>query len=203
MTRAVHVIACGALATELAAVVEINRFDHVTVEHLPGHLHNRPDRIPEALRKRLDRLRTSDDGGSPPAVIIGYADCGTGGAIDELCRAYDATRLPGAHCYELYAGAADFASLHDEEPGTFYLTDYLARHFDAVVWRPLGLDRHPELRDAYFGNYARVVHLAQSDEPTLAAAAERAADRLGLPLQQRFTGLGDLSATVVAIAGAS
>ncbi|MDH3680653.1 MAG: DUF1638 domain-containing protein [Acidimicrobiia bacterium] len=188
----VLVLACGALARELRDIITANSFDHVTIECLPGDLHNRPDEIPGAVERRLDavadRYRT---------VLLGYADCGTGGRLDELCRRRGIQRLPGPHCYELYAGHEAFAALHHEEPGTFYLTDYLAKHFDRFVWRVLGLDRHPELRDQYFGNYRRLVHLAQVDDPEIRAAAAAAADRLGLAFEHRITGYGGLGDVLV------
>lgn len=189
------VIACGALARELGAVVEANGLTNLTVEYLPGRLHNRPDRIPEAIESKLAGRREAYD-----RVLLGYGDCGTGGRLDELCRRLDLERLPGDHCYEFYAGGPEFATLHETEPGTFYLTDYLARHFDAIVMASLGLDRHPELLELYFGNYRRLVHLAQVDDPAVEAKARRAAQLLGLEFHSVPTGVAGLETGVVSVA---
>ena len=185
--RSVLVVACGALAREVAAVTR--DLPEIEVAILPALLHNRPNAIPEAVRARVRAARVA---GHEGPIVVGYADCGTGGRLDLVCAEEGVERLPGAHCYELYAGSATFGALQDEEPGTFYLTDFLVRAFDALVWRGLGLDRHPELRDAYFGNYRRVVWLAQRRTPALAAAAGEAADLLGLPLVVREVGEGGL-----------
>lgn len=191
----VLVIACGALARELFDLLRINRFDHVSVTCLPASFHNTPDRIPEAVRAAIAEAR-----GQYHRILVGYADCGTGGALDRVCEQEGVERLPGAHCYELFAGRDTFAALHDEEPGTFYLTDYLAKHFDRLVIQGLGIDRHPELARAYFGNYRRVVHLAQSGDVEVVEAARRAAARLGLAFEVRPTGYGDLDTAVAAFA---
>lgn len=188
----VLVVACGALAREMLHLVEVNGLANVTVECLPVWFHNHPDRIPEAVRARIRAGRADHD-----RVLVGYADCGTGGRLDRVCAEEGVTRLPGAHCYEFYAGAAHFAALHDADPATFYLTDYLVRHFDRVVIEGLGLDRHPELRDAYFGNYHRLIHLAQTDDPELIDAARRAAERLGLRFELHRVGYGDLAPVFV------
>lgn len=192
----VTVVACGALAGELRAVLaQLGAADAVDVRYLPAPLHNRPDRIVPAL---ADELAGVADGRH---VLVGYADCGTGGELDRYldrlaADGADVARLPGAHCYELFAGAIRFAELHAEAPGTFYLTDFLARHFDALVWQGLGLDRHPELRDAYFGNYTRLVLLSQSDDPAVLEAAEEAAARLGLEFAHVHTGRAELADAV-------
>jgi hypothetical protein len=190
----VLVIACGALARELGSVVRLNRLEWVDVEYLPGILHNRPERITAAVEARVDRVAGRYD-----RIVVGYADCGTGGHLDELCRRRGLTPLPGAHCYQLLAGADTFAHLQEAEPGTFYLTDYLARHVDRLVFQGLGLDRHPELADAYFGHYRRLVYLSQGDDPALVTRAEGAARRLGLDFEHRPTGLGPLAGTVVGL----
>jgi hypothetical protein len=188
------VLACGALAAELRAVLSVQGVDAVEVRYLPANLHNRPDGIVPALEAELDR----EPAGRP--VLIAYADCGTGGLLDALvARRPGLTRLPGAHCYEVFAGADRFARLHDEEPGTFYLTDFLAKHFDALVWQGLGLDRHPDLRDAYFGNYRRVVLLSQSDDAAVVAAGRAAAARLGLAFEHEHVGRGDLAEAVAVV----
>lgn len=168
--------------------------DAVDVHYLPANLHNRPEQIVPALRTLIGE-HVVDDPERP--VLLGYADCGTGGHIDALVDEMpQVRRLPGAHCYELFAGAPLFAALHDDQPGTFYLTDFLAKHFDALVWQGLGLDRHPELRPMYFGNYTRLVLLSQADDAALEAAARDAADRLGLVFEHRHVGLGPFADAV-------
>lgn len=173
------VIACGALASELRAVLAADSLtESIEVRYLPANLHNRPERIVPALRELL----AEHDPERERTVLVGYADCGTGGGLDRLlAEEAHLARLPGAHCYEFFAGSELFAALHDAEPGTFYLTDFLAKHFDALVWQGLGLDEHPELRDVYFVHYTRVVLLAQQPDPAVLAAARAAAERLGLP----------------------
>ncbi|MER3453171.1 MAG: hypothetical protein C4344_05920 [Acidimicrobiia bacterium] len=163
----------------------------VDVACLPAALHNRPERIPGAVAAKLEEL-----GDSYRSVFVAYADCGTGGTLDRLLASRGIARLPGAHCYEVYAGATAFARLHDEEPGTFYLTDFLVRNFEGLVWRGLGLDRHPELLPLYFGHYRRLVYLQQSDDPTLVETARRAANRLGLAFQLVPTGYDGLVGAV-------
>ena len=192
----VLVVACGALARELDATLRLSRLEHVEVTCLPATLHSRPERIPAAVATRIRARRAA---GQP--VFVAYADCGTGGALDRLLAEPEFAgieRLPGAHCYELYAGAAAFAALAEEELGTFYLTDFLAKAFDRLVWTSLGLDRHPELRDLYFGSYRRVVHLAQTDDPAIRRKAEAAAHRLGLAFESRPTGLGPFGGALAA-----
>ncbi len=186
-------LACGALVRELRAVLDHDGMaGAVDVEFLPAPLHNRPERIVPAIEERLAREPIDRP------VLLGYADCGTGGTLDAFLTTTDrpVTRLPGAHCYEFFAGADRFAELHEEELGTFYLTDFLAKHFDALIWSGLGLDRHPELRDAYFGSYRRVVLLAQGDDPAVVGAARSAAERLGLEFTVEQTGLEHLATPV-------
>ena len=183
------IIACGALAGELRAVLG----DAVDVRYLPANLHNRPERIVPAVEAVLAEAPGR-------RTFVAYADCGTGGRLDGLlARHPGVTRLPGAHCYELFAGSARFGALHDEQPGTFFLTDFLSRHFDALVWQGLGLDRHPSLRDVYFGNYTRVVLLSQTDGPALddvVAAGRAAAARLGLAFEHHPVGRRRLAAAL-------
>jgi hypothetical protein len=149
------IIACGAIARELKTLLRAPGLRHIAVVCLPAELHNTPERIPGAIGEVLDREKDRYS-----RLFVAYADCGTGGQLDRLLAEYDVERLPGAHCYEFFAGSALFASLHDEEPGTFYLTDFLVRHFERLVIQGLGLDRHPELLPSYFGNYERVLYLA-------------------------------------------
>ena len=184
----VLVIGCGALAKELVAVIDQAGLANVDLTCLPATLHNRPGGIPGAVRARIRAARPRY-----ARIFVAYADCGTGGLLDLALADEGVERLPGAHCYELYAGASDFAAITDEDPATFFLTDFLARNFDRLVIAGLGLDRHPELLPAYFGNYHRLVYLAQTDDPALVAAARRAARRLGLAFELRQTGYGDLA----------
>jgi hypothetical protein len=151
---------------------------------LPAKLHNRPDRIPGAIREVLDREKSRYE-----RLFVAYADCGTGGQLDRVLAEFGVERLPGAHCYEFFAGSSLFASLHEEEPGTFYLTDFLVRHFERLVVEGLGLDRHPQLLTTYFGNYERVIYLAQQPTPALECAARACAERLGLRFEMRNPGL--------------
>ena len=185
----VLVIGCGALARELREVAALNGGTHMDVECLPARLHNRPEQIAPAVR---ERVRAAKETGAHKTILVGYMDCGTGGGLDRVCAEEGVARLPGAHCYELYAGADAFAGMQDAELGTLYLTDYLVRHFDRLMIRGLGIDRHPELLEMYFGNYTRVLHLAQTDDPALARAAEQAAARLGLRCERVLTGLNGL-----------
>jgi hypothetical protein len=183
--RKILVIACGALAREVLAL----GLDGIELKCLPASLHNRPERIPEAVRAKIRAHRAAYD-----EILCLYGDCGAGGALDRVLAEEGVQRIAGPHCYAFLAGEAAFAALSEEEPGTFYLTDFLARHFDALVIRGLGLDRFPELRDAYFGAYRRVVHLAQVDDPDTTAKARAAAERLRLAYERRFTGLGGIAA---------
>jgi hypothetical protein len=189
------VVACGALAREIRDVTDANGFDWVEVECLPAILHNTPESIPAAVEDRLNAV-----GGHYESVFVAYADCGTGGMLDRVLEQRGIERLPGAHCYEFYATGPLFGDLHRKEPGTFYLTDFLTRHFDRLVWSGLGLDRWPELRDQYFGNYRRLVYLSQVESAGLIDEARSAAMRLDLEFEHRHVGHGDLAATLVEVA---
>ena len=188
------VVACGALARELLQVVEVNGLDHVDVECLPASYHNTPDVIPDAV---AERVRSASD--RYERIFVGYGDCGTGGRLDAVCAELGVERLPGDHCYEFLTGGTTFAELHAEELGTFFLTDYLVKHFDRLVVRAFWLDTHPELRSQVFANYRRLVYLAQTDDPDLVERARAAAARLELDFELRRTGLGDLEASIVAL----
>lgn len=169
--------------------------DTVEVAYVPANLHNRPERIVPTLRE-LVAQHTIDDPDRP--IVFGYGDCGTGGQLDAfIAELPNASRLPGSHCYEFFAGTDLFTELHDADPGTFYLTDFLAKHFEALVWSALGLDRHPELRDAYFGNYSRVVLFTQSLDPAVIEAGRAGAERLGLAFEHHHVGLGHFADAVV------
>jgi hypothetical protein len=188
----VLVIGCGALAHELVAVIDQAGLSNVDLTCLPATLHNRPGAIPAAVREKIRAARPRYE-----RIFIAYADCGTGGLLDPVLADEGVERLPGAHCYEFYAGSAAFAATTEEDPATFFLTDFLARNFDRLVIVGLGLDRHPELLPTYFGNYHRLVYLAQTDDPELVAAARRAATRLGLTFEMRQTGYGELASGVI------
>ena len=195
----VLVIGCGALARELLALTR--DLPGVKVVCIDAALHMRPERIADAVAARIERART--EYGTDTRIFVAYADCGTRGALDEVLIRYGVERIGGAHCFEFYAGAATYAELQDAEPGTFYLTDFLARQFDSLIIAGLGLDRHPELRDAYFGNYSRLLYLAQTDDAELTTRAEAAASRLGLAFERRSTGYGELTASIQSAAGAA
>ena len=183
----VLVLACGAIAREVLAVIRLNGWTNVTVRCLPAKLHSRPQLIAPAVDAKLAELRDRYH-----RVFVAYADCGTGGELDKVLERHGVERLPGAHCYGFLTGNAEWEDLHDAEPATFYLTDFLARHFDAIVIRGLGLDRHPELLPQYFGNYRRLLYLAQTEDEDLRRRARAAAARLGLDYEERRTGYGDL-----------
>ena len=185
------VIACGAIAREVIAVTRANRWSHVDVTCLPAELHNRPEKIPAAVQDKIRKYRADYD-----QVFVAYADCGTGGLLDKVLREEGVERIAGAHCYEFYAGSAAFADMAEQELGTFYLTDFLLRHFDRLVIRGLGIDRHPQLLQEYFGHYRKLVYLAQAPQPDAYAQAQAAADRLGLVCEIKITGYGELASSL-------
>jgi hypothetical protein len=191
-------IACGALAHEVMAVLRLNGLQGVEVQCLPAKLHNAPQLIPGAVRAKIRAERSRFE-----QIFVLYGDCGTGGLLDEVLAEEGVERIAGAHCYEFFAGAPAFNELAEEEVGSFYLTDFLARHFERLIMQGLRIDEHPELLPLYFGNYKRVVHLAQTESPALRAKGRAAADRLGLAYEYRFTGYGDLHAAISAAAAAS
>lgn len=193
----VLVIACGALAHELVKVRDLNGWNHMEFQCLPAEYHNYPQKIPAAVREKIRVNRPHFR-----RIFIGYSDCGTGGLLDAVIEEEGVERLPGAHCYEMFAGSRAFQALHDSEPGTFYLTDFLALHFDRLIVKGLGLDRFPELREQYFGNYRKLVYLAQQDAEDIESKARQAADCLGLEFEKVRTGYGFLqSALSVAVNG--
>ncbi|WP_114965214.1 DUF1638 domain-containing protein [Alkalilacustris brevis] len=182
-------IACGALAHEILALKAANGWHHVELMCLPAKLHLWPERIPDAVEAAVTRHRDDFE-----AIYVVYADCGTGGLLQARCAALGVEMMPGPHCYAFFDGNAEFAARAEDEMRAFYLTDFLVRQFDAFVWRPMGLDRHPELRDVLFGQYERLIHLAQTEDAALDAKAADCATRLGLRYERRFTGYGDLAA---------
>ena len=181
------VIACGALAREIIALRQANGWSHMEVTCLPAELHNRPEKIPALVREKIQRFRPAY-----PHIFVAYADCGTGGLLDAVLREEGVERLSGAHCYEFYAGEAAFAQMAQAELGTFYLTDFLLRHFERLIMHGLGIDKHPQLLPMYFGNYITLMYLCQKESPEGIAQGQRAAQRLGLAFAYRVTGYGDL-----------
>jgi len=180
------VIACGALAREIIAVRELNGWHHLDLACLPAILHNRPERIPDAVERAVAEHRGRYD-----TICVAYGDCGTGGALQQVCDRLDVPMIDAPHCYAFFEGTDTFAA-HADEIDAFYLTDFLVRQFEAFVWRPLGLDRHPDLRDAYFGNYRKLVYLAQTECPDLDTLAQGHAASLKLLYERRYTGYGDV-----------
>ena len=185
-------LACGALARELIDLRDANGWDHMDLHCLPAILHNTPDRIPDAVRAAVEKHRAGYE-----TILVVYADCGTGGMLQKACAELGVEMIEGPHCYSFFEGNAAFAAR--EEFTAFYLTDFLVRQFDAFVTKPLGLDRHPELRDMYFAHYETLVYQAQTDDPELTKKAQICADRLGLQFERRFTGYGDLDPVLRAL----
>jgi hypothetical protein len=186
-TGRVLLLACGALAREILDLRAANGWDHLDLACLPAILHNSPDRIPAAVEAAVAKHRAAYD-----RIFVVYADCGTGGLLRAACDRLGVEMVEGPHCYSFFEGNAAFAARAEDEITAFYLTDFLVRQFDAFVWRPLGLDRHPELREMYFGNYTKLVYQAQTDDAALDARARDCAARLGLAYERRLTGYGDL-----------
>jgi hypothetical protein len=179
-------ICCGAIAREVVALVRDNDWHHMRVECLPAHLHNTPEAIPEAVRVKIRAARRRGD----DEILVLYGDCGTGGLLDKVLREEGVERIFGNHCYEAFAGPEELAEVMAAEPGTFFVTDFLARHFERLVIKGLGLDRYPKLRDSYFGRYRKLLYLAQSRDSDLEARARKAARTLGLAFEMRHTGFG-------------
>ena len=196
MPDKVLVIACGALVREITELKRSNGWDHLHLKCLDAKLHNRPALIPDRLRKKIRQYKSDYE-----KIFVAYADCGTGGEIDRVLAEEGIERLPGAHCYQFYAGAERFAALSEAEPGTFYLTDFLAQHFDQFVTKPLKFEEHPELRDVYFGKYRKLVYLSQKSDIALVAAAKRAAEKLGLEFEHIPVGYGELETGLKNVAG--
>jgi Protein of unknown function (DUF1638) len=193
--KGVLLIACGALAREVVALIELNQWSHIDVQCLPAIWHNTPERIPEAVRAHIRASACNYE-----HVFVLYGDCGTGGKLDAVLAEEGVQRIEGPHCYAFFSGLDQFTAQGDDDMTAFFLTDYLARHFDALVWQGLGLDRHPELLPDYFGNYTKVVYLAQTNDTVLDAKAQAAAVNLGLVYERRFTGYGDMSASMQRLA---
>ncbi len=186
------IIACGALAREVLALCELNNWQHLKLQCLPADLHLRPERIPDVVEAAVLAAR-----GKYSQIFVAYADCGTGGLLQARCAKLGVEMIAGPHCYSFFEGNKAYAVRG--EVTSFYLTDFLARQFDSFVWKPMGLDKHPELRDMYFGNYEKLVFLAQTNDEALTKAAKRAAKKLGLSFERRFTGYGDLARSLESI----
>ena len=187
-TEKVRVIACGAIAREILAIRDANQLYHIDLLCLPAIWHAHPEKIAPGVEKAVEEARA--DGFD--RIFVGYADCGTGGLLDRVCERLGVERIAGPHCYSFFAGNEAFAA-KDDDVTSFFLTDFLARQFRAFVIEPLGLDRHPQLKDMYFGNYTKVVYLSQIEDEGLQKKAKEAADYLGLAYEYRFTGYGDLT----------
>lgn len=192
----VLLIGCGALAREILALKAVNSWDHMVLRCLPAKLHLYPKKITPAVREAIHKGR--EDGFE--TIYILYADCGTGGHLDALCVEEGVERIAGPHCYSFFDGNEAFAERADDEMRSFYLTDFLVKQFEAFVWKPMGLDRHPELRDMYFGNYESLIYLAQTNNSELDAKAVVCAERLGLRYERRATGYGDLETSMKTLA---
>lgn len=187
----VLLIACGALAREILDLKQRGGWDHLDLTCLPAILHNHPDKITAAVRSAVEKHRAKYR-----AIYVAYADCGTGGLLQTACADLGVEMIEGPHCYSFFEGNQQFATHSESEITSFYLTDFLARQFDAFVWKPLGLDRHPDLAEMYFGHYEKLVFQAQTDDPALTAKAQDCARRLGLEFERRLTGYGDLKGFV-------
>ncbi len=184
-------IACGALAREILDLKAANGWTHMDLTCLPAKLHLYPDQITDAVRAAVAKHR-----GDYNSIFVVYADCGTGGLLKAACAEMGVEMVAGPHCYSFFEGNDRFARIAEDEITTFYLTDFLVRQFEAFILKPMGLDRHPELRDMYFSNYEKLVYQAQTDDPALTAKAQSAAETLGLAFERRFTGYGDLATTL-------
>lgn len=191
-----RVIACGMIAREVLAVKALNRLDDLDLKCLPAEFHFYPDRIPAAMETAILEARAEGF----EHIFAGYGDCGTGGQLDAVLSRHGVERIAGPHCFAFYQGSAAFAASGEADMLAFYMTDFLCRQFDAFFIRPLGLDRHPELIADYFGNYEKLIYLAQTDDPDLDKVAESAAALLGLAYERRSTGYGDLTAALTGAA---
>jgi hypothetical protein len=191
------VIACGMIAREVLAVKQQLGLDHLDLTCLPAEFHFYPDRIAPAMDKAIEKAKAE----GYEHIFVGYADCGTGGLLDRVIEKHGVERMAGPHCFAFYQGMEAYAKIADDDMMSFYMTDFLCRHFDAFFMKPLGLDRHPELIQDYFGNYEKVIYLAQTDDPALDKVAEDAARLLGLGYEKRRTGYGDLTTALGTAAG--
>lgn len=192
-TGRILLIACGALAREILAIKDANQLDHIDLTCLPAKLHLYPEQIVDAVEGAVAKHRMTYD-----TIHVVYADCGTGGMLERKCAKLGVEMIAGPHCYSFFEGNETFARHTDEgEITAFYLTDFLVKQFDAFVWRPMGLDKHPELRDMVFGNYTKLVYQSQITDADLLAKAKDCADRMGLAFEHRHTGYGDLEGAML------
>ncbi len=189
LTPTVHVIACGALANELVALKALNNWDHFEINCVPAKYHSTPALIPEAVKTKITNIQKNKP---EDQILVAYGECGTMGMLDKVLDETGVKRLPGAHCYQFFAGQEEFNDLHEAEIGTFYLTDFLTQYFETYVWKMLGLDRKPELLEMYFGNYKKLIYLAQTENPELTAKGEECAKRLELEYERIFTAYGEM-----------
>ena len=185
------IITCSALLREIQALIKANGWTHLEVATISAELHNRPERIPDAVQASITAARRKGQ-----LVFVAYGDCGTGGRLDALLEREGVERIPGAHCYQFFSGSEQFKQFEEAELGTFYLTDFLVRHFDRLVIRGLGLDRKPELEPLVFGHYRKLLYLAQSEDQELQQRAQAAAQRLGLSYAYHYTGSGELGVSL-------
>lgn len=190
----VLLLACGALAREILDLIKLNNWSHMDLTCLPAIFHIHPEKIAPAVREAVEKHRSQYE-----QIFVVYADCGTGGILQQTCADLGVEMIAGPHCYSFFEGNDRFAEIAEDEFTAFYLTDFLVRQFDAFVWKPMGLDRHPELRDMYFGNYEKLVYQAQIDDAALTEKAQDCADRLGLAFERRFTGYGDLATSLAKV----
>ncbi len=183
-----NVLACGALAHELVALKAANAWTSMNITCLPAHYHQTPSKIAPAVKLAIEKIRTQNS----EDILVAYGDCGTAGALDKVLEEAGVARLPGAHCYAFFAGGTKFDQLQEAEVGTFYLTDFLVDHFDVFVWQMLGLDKQPELLELYFGNYTKLIFLAQTESDSRQKAARQHAATLGLRYEYHFTEYGEM-----------
>lgn len=186
----VMIIACGALAREILALIRMNGWTHMTLTCLPANLHLYPDKITDAVEAAVHKHREQFQ-----RIFVAYADCGTGGLLQNKCEELGVEMIKGPHCYAFFEGVDAFAE-HEDEISAFYLTDFLVKQFDAFVWKPMGLDRHPELLEMIFGNYTKLIYQAQTEDPALYDKAKDCARRLELEFEYRFTGYGELASAL-------
>ncbi len=181
------VITCAAVAREVNDIKKLSQWSQMDLQAITADLHVTPEKIPQAVAAQIDKA-----GDRYEHIFVAYGDCGTSGELDKVLEERGVTRLPGAHCYDFLAGETVYAQMQDDEPGTFYLTDFLTQHFERLVIGSLGLDKHPELKPMYFGNYTRLMYLAQTDSAELTELAKQAAETLGLRFERVFTGTGEM-----------
>ena len=183
----VLVITCAAIAREVNEIKKLGQWSQMDLQAITADLHARPEKIPAAVADKIDKARDQYD-----HIFVAYGDCGTSGELDRVLEEKGVKRLPGAHCYDFLAGRENYEQMQEQEPGPFYLTDFLAQHCQRLVIEILGSDRHPDLLDIYFGNYTRLVYLAQTDSDEITEIARAAADQLGLRFERKFTGMGEM-----------